>query len=146
MATIHLKQNSDTERWICIYPAYINRKRTLAEGRKIPKQKAVDNPTCKEIDDVLSTTGLPYIFENKLYPREKSKEFNVRGRARVQIKKDDGTPLNADFPSRESVMIHLGTLIPRLKSRSGKQASSDHQKSDANTSGGGKKKGKKGGR
>jgi hypothetical protein len=29
-----------TYRWICIYPAYINSKKTLAEGRRIPKDKA----------------------------------------------------------------------------------------------------------
>jgi hypothetical protein len=27
-------------RWMCIYPAYINSKKTLAEGRRIPKDKA----------------------------------------------------------------------------------------------------------
>lgn len=39
--------------------------------------------------------------ENKLYSREKSKELLYRGRIRVQLKSDDGKPLNPDFPSRK---------------------------------------------
>ncbi|KAI5727355.1 hypothetical protein M8J77_001259 [Diaphorina citri] len=146
MATIDTKKHTDVERWVCIYPAYINRKKTLAEGRRIPKAKAVDNPTYKDIDDVLSTTGLKYHIENKLYPREISKEHFVRGRARVQLKNDDGSPVNPDFPTREAVMLHLGALIPKLKSRQGKQANSEqNQQKDLSGGGcGGKKKGKKG--
>lgn len=72
-----------------------------------------------------------------------SKEIFVRGRARVQIKNDDGSPVNPEFPTRDSVMLHLGALIPKLKSRSGKQASSDQGQAKDSASGGGKKKGKK---
>ncbi|MGH0182877.1 UNVERIFIED_CONTAM: hypothetical protein FKN15_010713, partial [Acipenser sinensis] len=32
-------------RFICIYPAFINSKKTIAEGRRIPIDKAVENPT-----------------------------------------------------------------------------------------------------
>ncbi|TKS69700.1 Signal recognition particle 19 kDa protein [Collichthys lucidus] len=31
-------------RFICVYPIYINSKKTLAEGRRIPTEKAVENP------------------------------------------------------------------------------------------------------
>ncbi|KAI0209921.1 Signal recognition particle 19 kDa protein [Lamellibrachia satsuma] len=51
-------KHSERERWICIYPAYINSKKTLAQGRIVPKSKAVDNPTYAEIKDVCSATGL----------------------------------------------------------------------------------------
>lgn len=60
-------------RWICIYPAYINSKKTRQEGRRLRKDQCVENPTYQEIKDVLSTTNLNYGIENKLYPREKSK-------------------------------------------------------------------------
>jgi signal recognition particle subunit SRP19 len=79
--------------------------------------------------------------ENKLYSREKSKEPLYRGRIRVQLKSDDGKPLNPDFPSRESVMLYLGQMIPKLKSRAGKQGSSDQGQSQSG-SGALKKKGK----
>nr|BAN20859.1 conserved hypothetical protein [Riptortus pedestris] len=134
------KTHSDRERWICIYPAYLNSKKTLAEGRRVPKEKGVENPTYQEIRDVLSAAGLKVGVENKLYCREKSKEMLYRGRIRVQIKNDNGSPLNPDFPTRESVMLHACAMIPKLKSRQGKHTSEPAQSSSGG--GGGKKKGK----
>lgn len=49
--------------------------------------------------EVLSASGLNALAENKLYSRERSKEFNVRGRVRVQLKDDDGALSNPQFPS-----------------------------------------------
>lgn len=48
-----------------------------------------------------------YIFQEMLY----------RGRIRVQIKNDDGTPVKPEFPTRESVMKYIGESIPKLKTR-----------------------------
>lgn len=63
--------------------------------------QAVENPTHQEIRDVLSAAGMKVGVENKLYSRERSKELLYRGRIRVQLKSDDGKPLNPDFPSRK---------------------------------------------
>ncbi|XP_050312268.1 signal recognition particle 19 kDa protein [Anthonomus grandis grandis] len=111
------KKHSERERWICIYPAYINNKKSVAEGRRIPKNRCVENPTYQEIRDVLVAAGLTVGVENKLYSRERSKELLYRGRIRVQLKNDDGAPCNPLFPTRDSVMFHLGDMIPKLKSR-----------------------------
>ncbi|KAI8424324.1 hypothetical protein MSG28_002873 [Choristoneura fumiferana] len=111
------KKHSEVERWICIYPAYLNSKKTLAQGRRLPKSSCVENPTHQEIRDVLVSTGLPVGVENKLYPREQSKEMLFRGRIRVQIKNDDGTPLKPEYSTRESVMKFIGEAIPKLKTR-----------------------------
>lgn len=70
-----------------------------------------------------------------------AKELTHRGRIRVQLKNDDGTPFNPEFPTRESILFHLGTKIPMLKSRQSARPSESgesHQKSTA----GGNKKGK----
>lgn len=138
------KQHSDRERWICIYPAYINSKKTLAEGRRVPKDKAIENPTYQEIRDVLSAAGMKVGVENKMYSRERSKELLYIGRIRVQLKNDDGTPLNPDFPTRNTVMLHLCAMIPKLKTRQGKSGGGDHGSQGGGGSGGGgsKKKGK----
>ena len=38
-------------------------------------------------------------FQNKVYPREMdSRDAKYRGRIRIQIKNDDGTPIHAEFP------------------------------------------------
>lgn len=60
-------------RWVCIYPAYINSKKTRQEGRRIRKDLCVENPTFQEIKDVLSVSNLRIGIENKLYSRERSK-------------------------------------------------------------------------
>ncbi|KAF2880454.1 hypothetical protein ILUMI_25732 [Ignelater luminosus] len=134
------KKHSDRERWICIYPAYINSKKTIAQGRKITKEKCVENPTHQEIRDVLVAAGLKVGVENKLYSRERSKELLYRGRIRVQIKNDDGTPCDSKFPTRESVLYHLGDMIPKLKTR---QTKSGGEQSQSGGGGGkGKNKGK----
>lgn len=40
-----------------------------------------------------------------------------RGRIRVQIKNDDGSPVKPEFATRESVMKYIGESIPKLKTR-----------------------------
>ncbi|XP_063533519.1 signal recognition particle 19 kDa protein [Cydia strobilella] len=134
------KKHSEVERWICIYPAYLNSKKTLAQGRRLPKSSCVENPTHQEIRDVLVATGLPVGVENKLYPREQSKEMLFRGRIRVQIKNDDGTPLKTEFQSRESVMKYIGESIPKLKTRQNRPADQQPQAQQVTS----KSKGKKG--
>lgn len=129
-------------RWICIYPAYINSKKTLAQGRRINKEKCVENPTHQEIRDVLVAAGMKVGVENKLYSRERSKELLYRGRIRVQLKNEDGSLCNSNFTTRESIMYHLGEMIPKLKSRQNKGVTEITQ----NTSGTGKGKGKGKGR
>lgn len=68
-----VNQKSISYRWICIYPAYINNKKSRKEGRKLRKDLCVENPTYQEIKDVLSVSNLRIGIENKLYSREKSK-------------------------------------------------------------------------
>lgn len=91
--------------------------------------------------DVLAAGGFKIGVENKLYCRERSKEMSVRGRIRVQLKNDDGSLCNSTYPSRESIMLHLTEMIPKLKTR---QTKSDTNQSAtaSGTSGGKGKKGK----
>ncbi|XP_023028233.2 signal recognition particle 19 [Leptinotarsa decemlineata] len=137
------KKHSDRERWICIYPAYINNKKTLAQGRRINKDKCVENPTHQEIRDVLVAANLKIGVENKLYSREKSKEPLYRGRIRVQLRNDDGSLINSAFPTRESIMYHLGEMIPKLKSRQNKGAGEAPQQASTSNKGKGKGKGRR---
>nr|XP_019525193.2 LOW QUALITY PROTEIN: signal recognition particle 19 kDa protein-like [Aedes albopictus] len=139
-------QHADRERWVCIYPAYINKKKTRQEGRRIPKEQCVDNPSFQEIRDVMHSLNLNVIVENKQYSREKSKELAYRGRIRVQLRNNDGSPILKEYPSRDSLLVFLGKMIPQLKSRQGKPAEPLAQASspDGGGSGGGQshKKGK----
>lgn len=79
------------------------------------------------------------------YCREKSSELQYRGRVRVQLRNADGTLFNNDFPSRESIMIHIASKIPQLKTRQNKSGDSFHQQSQPQSSGSGNSSGGGGG-
>lgn len=157
-----LRKHSEKSRWICIYPSYLNSKKSLAQGRKITVQQAVENPTISEIRDVLVNAGFRVELEvNKVHPSEPSKfEPHSRGRIRVQLKNDDGTPLKPNYPSSKnypklfidyyliynvslghSILIYVAETIPKLKTRgSGAQASSGAGGGQGGDQGGSKKK------
>ncbi|XP_035377687.1 signal recognition particle 19 kDa protein isoform X2 [Electrophorus electricus] len=113
----HLTSNSaDKERFLCIYPAYINSKKTLAEGRRIPTEK------------------------NKMYPREWNRDGQFRGRVRVQVKKEDGSLCQDKFTCKKDIMFYVAEMIPKLKTRTQKSGGGD---SGAQPGEGGKKGKKK---
>ncbi|XP_005948285.1 signal recognition particle 19 kDa protein [Simochromis diagramma] len=122
----HLTQNpADKERFVCLYPIYINSKKTLAEGRRISVEKAVENPSCTEIRDVLAAAGMNVYMENKIHPREWNRDGQFKGRVRVQIKQADGSPCQEKFSSRKDVMIYVAEMIPKLKTRTQKSGGGD---------------------
>lgn len=108
------RKHSDRARWICIYPAYLNKNKTRSEGRRVPSDKAVENPTINEIKDVLVNAGLAVEVEpNKVFPREPNKYENLsRGRIRVQIKSDDNKPIKPNLPT--SLFIKLNIFCVRV--------------------------------
>ncbi|KAK7933089.1 hypothetical protein WMY93_003985 [Mugilogobius chulae] len=137
----HLTQNpADKERFVCLYPVYINSKKTLAEGRRIPSEKGVENPSCTEIRDVLTAAGLNVYVENKMHPREWNRDVQFRGRVRVQLKQADGELCNEKFGSRKEVMFYVAEMIPKLKTRTQKSSGAD---SSSQPGDGGKKSKKK---
>ncbi|VUZ40139.1 unnamed protein product [Hymenolepis diminuta] len=110
--------HSEKERWICIYPVYINSRVTRAKGRKVSVEQGVDNPKHTEICMILQNLGLNHIAENKVYSRERDPaETQNRWRVKVQLKNDDGTPCLPEYPTRMSLLLHLGKTIPLLKTR-----------------------------
>lgn len=80
----------------------------------MPKDKAIENPTYQEIRDVLSAAGMKVGVENKMYSRERSKELLYIGRIRVQLRNDDGTPLNPDFPSSKFILCEFNIKLLQL--------------------------------
>lgn len=127
----------DTSRWVIIYPVYINSKKTLAEGRRIGTSQACENPTCAEIGDCCSHLKLSYAVElEKAYPRDATE----RGRVRVQLKKEDGSLVNAAIPSRKALMHKVAELVPKHMGRNKKadQGSLGASSSNASTGKSGK--------
>uniref|UniRef100_A0A1I7YMG8 Signal recognition particle 19 kDa protein n=1 Tax=Steinernema glaseri TaxID=37863 RepID=A0A1I7YMG8_9BILA len=129
------KAHSDESKWVCIYPVYLNKKRTTTEGRRVKQDLAIENPTSQEIFDILSHAGLKCRVEkNKMHPLDPNRDMNLQGRVRVQLKNDDGKPVDAKFPNRLSLIKYACEMIPKLKTRQGGAAQSQPAAS------GGKKK------
>lgn len=134
---------------VILYPNYINAKKTVAEGRRIPKERACENPNVVEmVDCCIKGLKLPAQIEDKSY----SRDWLVRGRLRVQLKDDAGKPLVADIPTRTALMLRIAELVPKHPSRSKRaQALQQQQEKEAaqavaasatTSSTGGKAKGK----
>jgi signal recognition particle subunit SRP19 len=120
--------HADQCRFVCIYPAYINAKKTRAQGRRVGKSKAIDNPTVNEIRDILENAGLKVIVEpNRLYSREESREPQHRGRVRVQLKNADESLVKEQFKTKDDLLFYLVDTIPKLKTRSGNQQQQNQQ-------------------
>ncbi|AWP07711.1 putative signal recognition particle 19 kDa protein isoform 2 [Scophthalmus maximus] len=137
----HLTQNpADKERFICLYPIYINSKKTLAEGRRVPTEKAVENPSCAEIQSVLTAAGMNVYVEDKMHPKEWNRDVQFRGRVRVQLKQEDGVFCQDKFSSRKDLMFYVAEMIPKLKTRTQKSGGAD---SSSQQGEGGKKSKKK---
>ena len=131
--------HADESRFVCIYPAYINSKKTRAQGRRVSKTKAIDNPSATEIRDILENAGLKVVLEaNRLYPREESREQQHRGRVRVQLKDDKNVLLKEQFKNKDDLLFYLTEMIPKLKTRSGNQQQQQQQNQQG--SGKGKKR------
>jgi len=101
----------DRSRWVCIYPVYINKKKTLAEGRRIPKEAAVDDPNLLAMAKSLHSMGFQFLPEpHKAY----SRDIFERGRIKVQLKKDDGSPVYTHVPNRNTLLLKLAQMVPRF--------------------------------
>jgi signal recognition particle subunit SRP19 len=113
------RKYSNEERWIQVYPLYINKSKTVAEGRRVNKEMAVEDPYIGEMAHVLQTNGFKIFIENKVHPREQDKENVLRRcRLRIHLRNDDGSPVNASFPNKKSIYKLLCDTIPTLESRS----------------------------
>lgn len=83
-----LMQRPDPEQvkeWQCLYPLYFDSTKTRAEGRRVGKELAVQNPLAREICDAVFGLGLELAFEaGKIHP----KDWANPGRVRVLVKQN----------------------------------------------------------
>eukprot|EP00798_Chlamydomonas_sp_ICE-L_P027708 gene27708-7352_t len=66
--------------------------------------------------DCCKILNIPCIWEDKHYPRD----WFIRGRLRVELKKADGTPTNPAIPDRRTLLIKIAELVPKHPNRSKK--------------------------
>ncbi|KAI5082663.1 hypothetical protein GOP47_0002406 [Adiantum capillus-veneris] len=129
----------DRSKWVIIYPVYLDSKKTLAEGRRIAVSHSCENPTASEIGESCSFLSLAYVLEpEKAY----SRDATLRGRIKIQLKQDDGSPVNANIPSRKALMLKVAELVPKVRSRNkkGEPSSGSASTSSGKSGKGGRKK------
>ncbi|KAI9762631.1 MAG: signal recognition particle subunit [Chaenotheca gracillima] len=91
------------KRYQCLYPVYFDKTRSRAEGRRVGKEQAVENPLAREIVESIQLLGLKALFEpGKLHP----KDWSNPGRIKVLVK-EDGKPVNPRVKNKH----HLYNLV-----------------------------------
>jgi len=100
---------------VIVWPVYLDKKKTVAEGRKIPIEWCVEYPQMGELRDVLDHLGFEHAYEeSKCYPRD----LTQYGRFRVLLKDPmTGAPKVEGITTRRQLLKAMGELIPKLKSR-----------------------------
>ncbi|GJT82926.1 signal recognition particle 19 kDa protein-like protein [Tanacetum coccineum] len=85
--------------WNILYPVYMNSKKTIAEGRRIPFSKACENPTALEIGDCCGHLKIPFAIEiDKAYQG-----------------------ITANVREEKQLMLRIAELVPRHPGRVKKQ-------------------------
>jgi len=104
----HMKQ------WFCLYPVYINRNKSDTDGRKIPKQFAVENPTAIYIAEAASSLGLPAALEpDKRHPKDPL----TFGRVRVSLKHSNGILIKSDIPTKRILLKKIAEILPEIEKK-----------------------------
>merc|ERR1711911_425416 len=63
-----------------IYPAYLNKNKMRSEGRRVPSDLAISNPTISEIAKVLGALGAEHQeYAEKMYCRESERKPSLMG-------------------------------------------------------------------
>lgn len=105
---------------ISLYPIYIAKEKSVAQGRRVPVKYAVSRPRAQEMMDILTHVGFECILsKSKLHPKDtyKSDPCNF-GRIHLLFKNPDGSPINPDVAKTKMQLLkYLGEKIPQLKSR-----------------------------
>ena len=113
-----ISEAQEFQRWNIIYPNYIDATKTIPQGRRIPKEVAVDNPHLEEIGEALRFLGLRAMPEAKAYPRD----WLTPGRVRVELKRADGSDAHPEIKTKKQLMVRMAETIAKLKSRDGGKA------------------------
>lgn len=92
-----------------IYPCYFDSRRSHAQGRRVAKKYAVENPFAKTINDACLHIGLTCILEpDKTHPQD----FGNPGRVRVLLKNEGSLKTNVVKNKRDLFNL-IGTYLKR---------------------------------
>ena len=103
-------EDLDMSKWVCVYPCYIDKMRSMSQGRRVPRDCAVERPNVIEIKDSCQHLGLACLVEDKRHPAD----FFSRGRVRVMLSRpDNGEPISKDVANRKQLLREICKLVPK---------------------------------
>jgi signal recognition particle subunit SRP19 len=86
-----------------IWPAYLDATKSRAEGRRVPRDEAIAEPTVDEIAEAVQQVGYDAVIERDMtYPRE----YEPRGRVLVQ---------GADDASKNDLVQAIAAYVAILR-------------------------------
>ena len=83
--------------WVCVYPTYIDADKSVADGRKIAKNKAVKDPHAYHMAVAVQMLGLSVVYETKRHPRD----WTNPGRVKVKLFDDNHRPMISNIRNRK---------------------------------------------
>ena len=105
-----IKTSSDREKskhYQCLYPIYFDKSRTRAEGRRVGKEWAAENPLAREMADAAASIGMRTVFEpDKTHP----KDWSNPGRVRVLLK-HQGKMMDDDVKNKHHLYILIAQYL-----------------------------------
>ena len=100
----------DPSSFIVVYPSYLDSTKTIAQGRRIGKEQAVDTPTVSDLSQALQSLKIKHVLQpHKGYSRDIGCLWDNPGRVKVD---DQHT-----FPSKRALLAELAGIIPDLPGR-----------------------------
>ncbi|KAJ5073085.1 signal recognition particle 19 kda protein [Anaeramoeba ignava] len=106
------------EKFIIIYPSYIDSKISYKFGRRFSKTKCIESPTIIEIAKACSHLGFKFLIEaDKGYPRELFK----KGRVKVFFSAENQKEKNEEIKTKTQLILALPPLIAQIRLQAPKQ-------------------------
>ena len=121
--------SEDVKRWNIIYPAFLDKGKTCAEGRRVPKEIAIENPDLYQIGSACLHLGYSRVVLElrKTYPRD----FSNPGRLRVKIDNEKGEPIVPEITNMRKLLVAVAKAIPELPPPAARQLTAKEQKNAA---------------
>jgi signal recognition particle subunit SRP19 len=99
----------DVTKFVVIYPSYLDSTKTIAQGRRIGQEHAVETPSVSDISQALETLKIRHVLQPyKGYPRDIETLWDNPGRVKVEPPAE---------MSKRGVLVELGKIIPTLPNR-----------------------------
>ena len=121
--------SEEIKRWKIIYPAFLDKNKTCVDGRRVPKEIAIEEPDLVQIGSACLQLGYNRVVleQRKTYPRD----FSHPGRLRVMIKNDKGEPIVPEITNMRKLLVAIAKTIPELPPPSARQMTAKEQKNAA---------------